>query len=381
MRDNARGTIFGGARAIMAAALAAAMLIAPADGAAAAIKAPDAAGDAAMALAVASAGESAATVQAAANAGEAALGALAPDVAGDVTPVLAAGGESVLATPESVRGAAYERSFNSRGKSVVKISAEQSWYRSKRLTYIKLRPSETGYVTLKLERGAGAKRDSLGQYVNGTAEVTFCDKSKQNLGEPKERYSLDPQERDWFEEEIPGFHRSACYTRTYAVKKNTTYYFKVKAIGAVKLTATVKAQSAGTNTSRTFATRFHSGKEGAESGIFFAQEKNAYWYRIDLNQPAKIKISYSIKTSGNLPKGKIGIRVTFRKADGTMFYSNSSGKSESFASNINLSGWAKYYRVEEDGNRIDLLPGIYYVKVEPATARSSGFYKISWKAY
>ncbi len=265
-----------------------------------------------------------------------------------------------------------EKSFSRMGTSTVLVTESGT-------QYIKFKSGVTGYLTLKIA--------SLSN-VSGTfadARVTFCDGSKNALGQKNEFLTTNSQLAERYRVALLkysiNFKKSNCYSRTYGVRKNTTYYFAVKTKDPIKVTAVVKSVSKGKNT--TLKTAKSISKNKKTENVIIAGDKKADWYKINLKKAGKIQLEYTAKTNGSivLPDNKSGIRISFCNSDGTLFYVNGNNKSEDYLSSVVSQSWCRFYRVNSSGSKIDLAAGTYYIKVERLTKKSSGQYTLKWSTY
>lgn len=274
--------------------------------------------------------------------------------------------------PEETFAAETEKSFSRMGTSTVLLQESGT-------QYIKFKSNVTGYITLKI---AGVSN------ITGTvaeARVTFCDGSKNALGQKNEYLTTNEQLAERYRLALLkyniDFKKSSCYTRTYGVRKNTTYYFAVKTKDPIKVTAVVKSVSKGNNT--TLKTAKSISKNKKQEGVIIAGDKKADWYKLKLKKAGKIQLDYTAKTNGSivLPDNKCGIKISFYKSDGTLFYVNGSNTSEDYLSSVVSQSWCRFYKVNSTGSKIDLPAGTYYVKVERLTKKSSGQYTLKWSTY
>lgn len=268
--------------------------------------------------------------------------------------------------------AAATPSFKGKGKSTVTISDKKAYGTTGKSTWIKFKPSVTGYVTLTMKNNSQSAS-------YGYAEITFCNSKKKALGQSNEVFGTgsyaDYIYSAWKSEGYDNMKKANCYTRTYGVKKGTTYYFKVNSDAGVKLTASVTSAKKGSNTSKKNATTLKAGKNA--TGIVIAGEKTAYWYKINLTKSAKLKISYSAKTNGTVTADNNGIKLTFYKGD-NKFTSDST----TYLSPVYSSSWTQLFKASSaNSTQFDLDTGTYYVKVERYNKTSSGQYTLKYNTY
>lgn len=188
--------------------------------------------------------------------------------------------------------------------------------------YFKIKAKNTGYIRVRTS-------ESL-------AKVTLCSSKKKALsGETYARYAP-----------------------TYGVKKNSTYYIKVKSSynseGGFNLKATnVKVtEKSGKTKSRAVTLA----KKKTKKGTIQAGSSQADWYKFRLTGKKAVKITMKGGTNDklNITVYKGGRKIGTR----TFYYSNKS---------LTLNSLGKW------------TFGTYYIKVSRADKKSSGYYSLSWK--
>lgn len=192
--------------------------------------------------------------------------------------------------------------------------------------YIKYKAPATGYVTVKA-------------LSSGSADVTLCNKNKTAIS----------TEDDW----IYGSN-STYNTIVYGVKKNTTYYIRVKtSYDTCQLnikTTTYKAASSGTKKSK--ATTLKSSK--TYKGVIQAGSNTAKWYKFKVSKRKNVNIYFKGSTHGKF-------KITFYNSKGTKMH-QTTVKANKF-----------------DGSAVGTnLKGTYYIKVQ-RVGKSSGYYTLKWK--
>ncbi len=261
-----------------------------------------------------------------------------------------------VAVPQKAEAAA--PSFKGSGKSNVKITDANSYYESGKETVIKFKSKVTGYITLTFSNASNIY-DTYGF-------VTFCNSKKKALGKKDEFYDTlgKPYQK----------------TRTYGVKKGSTYYFKVMSKGGVKINSTVVSVKKNAGTKRTNAKSL--GKNKTIKGVIIAGSKAADWYKVKLTKKQILNFYYTAKTNGAVlgNDGKIycinGIKYTVCKSNGQPLIAGE----YDWANLILPSDKDQYYmRNTVTGQKSGLNPGTYYIKVEPLNKTSSGYYTIKWK--
>lgn len=265
-----------------------------------------------------------------------------------------------VTTPQEVEAAStINKEIKGTGTTTVRTAKKDSYAYSNKETLIKFKPKKNGYVTLKFTSSDNA-------YGN----ITFCNGKKQTLGVKNEFFYTD-----------------ALYTyennRVYAVKKNTTYYFKVKSSGALNIKATVTALSKNAGTSRKNAKVLTKGK--TKKGIILPGDKKVDWYKINFPGTHRLNLTCKFKPNGITASlvgdniyysAKTGLRVTFCKSNGKKWLSGSSFKVDSIENSIKGQVYGKR---DQYGRLYPLEKGTYYVKVERLNKNSSGYYELRFK--
>lgn len=219
--------------------------------------------------------------------------------------------------------------------------------------YIKYKAGKTGYVTLTFKNASKAVKASHGY-------VTLCNSSKKALGE-KEYWTNNAA-------------YSANYTRSYGVKKNTTYYFKVQCSAATKITAKTTAVTKSTANTKAKAKTLK--KSTTVKGVMIAGTNKADWYKINLTSDSKVRLQFTGKTNGF----KGGIRVTFYDTDGKKWKSDANPY-EDLTLEYSKGGMDICLKADSTGTRYPIPAGKYWIKVERKNAKSSGYYTLKWTTY
>ena len=202
-----------------------------------------------------------------------------------------------------------------KGTQIVQIPDESCFEIAGVETYIQFKPAATGYVTVKAQNISAIYTDTWGG-------ISLCNAARKVISENDERYYTE--------------YSDAKYTTmTFGVKAKTTYYLRVKAMGGTKITASFK--------------------------------------KLKVNKKA---LSNSKKAKTNGTSGYSGIKVTFCKSNKKNFLSNS----YIFASRSQSTDRVTFLkRNVYTGKETGIDAGTYYVKVEPYTVSSSGYYTLKWK--
>ena len=255
--------------------------------------------------------------------------------------------------------AANELKFNKgKGKSTVTISDEDCTYFTEEISYIKFKPSVTGYITVKMTNASSI--------ANASGYITLCNNKKKPIGRVNERYQTSA-------------NNSWVYTRTYGVRKGKTYYLAVNSEGGVKITANIKSASKSTANTRKKAKNLNANKKA--NGVIIAGENKADWYKINVKKKKKVSVNITAKTNGATVEGNYirgirdGIKFSFYEKKGKPWSSDA----YDYACMAGPGGITFSMKNNYTGATSGIDTGIYYIKVERYTNTSSGFYTLSWK--
>ena len=257
------------------------------------------------------------------------------------------------------------KSFKSTGTSSVTITDADSYdangYGKMAAHYIRFKAENNGYITIKMT-------DASKKYTP-EGYLTFCNSAKKALGQKREVWSTDSK-----------YGKAPYYTRSFGVKKGKTYYIKIESSAGVKVTATFKKVTKSKCNSKSSAKTLKA--KTTAKGIIIAGEKTVDWYKIKLTGNKKVMLTYTAKTNGDTDNS--GIKISFCKADGSLYTAGSSTQAPSsdWVSPWTSSGWSKYCRKYLiSGKETGLAAGTYYVKVERYNKTSSGYYTLKWSTY
>ena len=241
-----------------------------------------------------------------------------------------------------------------KGTQIVQIPDESCFEIAGVETYIQFKPAATGYVTVKAENISAIYTDTWGG-------ISLCNAARKVISENDERYYTE--------------YSDAKYTTmTFGVKAKTTYYLRVKAMGGTKITASFKKLKVNKKALSNSKKAKTIGKGKNVKGVILAGEKKADWYKIKLTKSQKVRLSMTAKTNGT--SGYSGIKVTFCKSNKKNFLSNS----YIFASRSQSTDRVTFLkRNVYTGKETGIDAGTYYVKAEPYTVASSGYYTLKWK--
>lgn len=199
--------------------------------------------------------------------------------------------------------------------------------------YAKFKPSKSGYLTLKYS----------GSY---NTYMTLCNSSKKAL--TKEVYASK------------GYNDQKA---VFAVKKNTTYYLKIKSsYGSkftIKPTFTSVTEKSGSKISKAVSIK----KGKTAKGLILPNSSTKDYYKLVVSKAQKV----SIKITGKVYAGTVKVTIysdkKMKKSLGSVsLYGGSS------------SGTYKLYTLGSS----KLRKGTYYIKVERKDSKSNGYYTIKW---
>lgn len=240
----------------------------------------------------------------------------------------------ITVMPENADAA--EASFKSKGKSQVIITDENDYEITGMATLIKFKAAKDGYLKVSASMASTYYTD----YVNGIWQL--YDSSRKKALSPQNAYNTSATDAYY-------------YTDCFGVKKGKTYYLAVWANGGVKLTADFTATKA-VGSKKTKAKSISKGKWAV--GSVAAGTSSAQWYKFNLSSRQKLKVYLTPYMTGSL----------YMTLSGPGVYTRTFTVSSSY--------WGKQYGTYTSGK---VKNGTYYVKLQPVTKQSSGFYKLKWK--
>lgn len=210
--------------------------------------------------------------------------------------------------------------------------------------WVKYKAPDNGYITITAANVAQEAVPGFEQQETGFAAGVF------RLYDSKKKSALT-------NENIynTASANSNDYTITYGVKKNTTYYLRVKPKGAVSVRCklTKISESSGSKKSKAKSIT----KNKTVKGIIPAGDKTEDWYKIKITKKQTLHLYYSGKTNEQL-------RFTF------------SGTYLKTTKKYVKRGVTRVYHIYSTER---VQPGTYYVKVERYNSKSSGYYTLKWK--
>ena len=205
---------------------------------------------------------------------------------------------------------------------------------SKQNYYVKIKPSKTGYITFSISK-------DLSGYI------TLCDSKKKALCK-----------ESWI-------YGNSSYSKyvTFAVKKNTTYYIKMRSSDSIFSTKySFKAVTEKSGSKVKNAVSFKKGK--TVSGLILPGESKKDYYKFTLSKSQTVKL----KIKGNVSSGSIQIKI----------YSDSKLKKSAGSTSIYNYGHSITLTSGTFGKTGKLSKGTYYIVVQRTDKYSNGNYSIQW---
>lgn len=203
---------------------------------------------------------------------------------------------------------------------------------SKSVTYLKFKPTVSGYVTVNMLKG----------YYDTSADITLCTSKKKALSEAIWVYAGS----------------STSNKAVFGVKKNTTYYLKITNVSGragVKFTQTKVSEKSGSSRKKAKTLK----KNSTAKGTIVAGSSTTDWYKIKVTKSQKVKITTKGNMSGNL-------------------------KMQLYKSNGKKYGWdvTALYGIGDSNTYTTsskLPKGTYYIKIYRGNSKSNGYYTLKWK--
>lgn len=234
----------------------------------------------------------------------------------------------------------------------VTISAKEDFATTGKYTWIKYKAKNNGYITVTASNAAVTtepkedeekSKEHDEEYVMAHGYWTlYASNKKTALSSVTDSYNTA-------EENIHS------YTQTYGVKKNTTYYLRVNAVGAVTLKCKFTKVNENSGSKKSKAKSLDKNK--TVKGIISAGDKTVDWYKIKIPKKQILNIYYSGKTNSKI---KITFSGTYLKTAVKYIQHGNTQTHHTYSTE----------RVQ---------PGTYYVKVERYNSTSSGYYTLKWK--
>lgn len=241
----------------------------------------------------------------------------------------------VVASPEAANAAEY--SFKNKGKSSVVITDENCSYVTGEIDYIKIKPKKDGYLKLKMKNASAVSTNTYGK-------IYLYNGKKSKALSPVKVYDTN---------EIDAYYYTVCY----GLKKNTQYYVAVTSYVGVEISAEYKAVKDTSGTKKSKAKTIAKKKSAVGTIVAGTKSSDYYKFNVTSNQEINVKLKHFLTDDVILTVSGPGIKKSVFRVDG-------------------LQKWGYDFGVGSPGK---VIPGTYYIKIQPATKTCSGYYNISWK--
>lgn len=240
-----------------------------------------------------------------------------------------------------------DKSFN-KNKNIT-IRPEETFNNAREYIWISYQPKSDGYLTIQNVNVGNVQANGYLALYNKTKNVVLSSKSIAYSG----KYS--------------GKNSAANYwTRNvFGLRKGETYYIRVKAFTVVTLKSSFKKLEDKAGALQTKALNIKQNKK--KTGLIPAGGTTPDWYKITLKKNQKLKLYYEINTKGSF-------RLSFwsgRRRLASRVLSSLGEQKMTIAVEKTDTKGRKVYKA--------LPKGTYYVKMEPASSLSSGYYTLRWK--
>ncbi len=237
-----------------------------------------------------------------------------------------------------------DKDFNK--KKSIKITEEETYGKSGKYVWLKYKPSADGYLTVTVS-------DSTEEKSGATGYIALYNSTKTQAYSAKTIYYNTKNAKNAY------WHKFI-----FGLQKDQTYYLRVKAETPVKLTRTYKKISDKSGAMLSSALELK--KKKTKTGLLLAGNATADWYKITLKKNQKIKLYYNTKTFGNF-------RISLYSAANRKLTSYNVG----YTPELQKLTICQYnYSTRK---KTAMAAGTYYIKIEKANAKSSGYYKIKWE--
>ena len=227
----------------------------------------------------------------------------------------------------------------------VKISAENTYEKTGKYTWIKYQPSADGYLTVTAS-------DITDDASGATGYITLYNSTKSQAYSSKTIYYNTKNTKNAY-----------WYKSIFGMQKDQIYYLRIKSETPVKLTRVFKKVNDKSAAMRTAGTVLKKNK--TRTGLIPAGTAAADWYKVTLTKNQKLKIYYNAKTFG-------AFRISIYSANRHLGSYNVSYTSKQQKLTICQYNYST-------GKKIPMNAGTYYIKIEKANSQSSGYYKLKWK--
>lgn len=238
-----------------------------------------------------------------------------------------------------------DKSFN-KNKNIT-IREGETFKKAKEYIWISYQPKADGYLTIQNVNVGNVPANGYLALYNKTKSVALSSRSIAYSG----KYS--------------GKNSSFWTKNVFGLRKGETYYIRVKAYTVVTLKSSFKKvqDKAGALQSKALNVK----KNKTKTGLIPAGGTTPDWYKINLTKNQKIKLYYNIRTKGSF---RLSLYTGRRRLASRVVSSQGEQKMTIAVEKIDTKGKRTYKALQK---------GTYYLKVEPETSLSSGYYTIKWK--
>lgn len=228
-------------------------------------------------------------------------------------------------------------------KKNVRITEADSFTSTGSYIWLKYVPKADGYINIQFS-------DLPESTIHSTGYITLYDSAKTTLLSSKSIFFNT------------AYSNNAYWNKfTFGLLKDQTYYFRIKADHAVKLTRIFTKTKDQSGDSSSYALEMKRNKY--KTGLIAAGASDVDWYRIQLTKQQKLQLYYNVKTNGSY---RISVYYDSQLIGSRNVYYTSKPKKLVFS-------------LKTSTKSVGMKPGTYYVMVERNTVDSSGYYKIKWK--
>lgn len=238
---------------------------------------------------------------------------------------------------------ATELNFNK--SKTVHIKDQEVYPFAKKFIWVKYKAPANGYITVKAEA-------SSSEVASG--EWTLYNEGKlSTLSEKNIVYNT---------KESAGINWRMS---TFGVKKNSTYYLRVRAYNPVKITYSFKKVNEKSGQTRSKAVNLK--RQKAISGITMADIGDTPdWYKIKLTKNSKLYFYMKIRAVG-----KIRLSLYSDTGRGLIYHDFEYASKEQ---KITIG-----QKNNKTGKTSGIAAGTYYIKIDGVDSKSSGYYTLKWK--
>ena len=246
--------------------------------------------------------------------------------------------------PKTIFAAEKEKEYDLNKHNHITISQSESYGASGNYTWLKYVPAENGCLTIQMLSLEGSADPATGY-------IALYNSSKSSRLSSKAIYYNTTHKNNPF-----------WYVFTFGVRKNQTYYVRMRGDNAVTVSGTFTKINDKAGSSKTKARVLKKNKN--RTGMIPAGTSETDWYKIKLTKQKRLRLYYSAKTSGSF-------RMTIYR-----------GKQMIGRQNIYYtSGERKivlYQYSTTTKKKSGVKKGNYFVTIERANTASSGSYTLRW---